>query len=43
LVGQNKPEQSEPSDVDKLKAEMQEMKKMMQEQAKLIKSLTAKQ
>lgn len=34
---------TEISEVDKLKAEMQEMKKMMQEQAELIKALTAKQ
>lgn len=32
----------EQSEVDKLKAEMKEMKKMMFEQAKLIKALTSK-
>jgi hypothetical protein len=35
-------EPSKPSEVDKLKAEMKEMKKMMFEQAELIKALTSK-
>jgi hypothetical protein len=42
-VDQKESESAEPSEFEKLKAEMREMKKMMQEQAELIKSLTAKQ
>jgi len=38
-----KEQKPEPSEVEKLKYEMQEMKKMMVEQAELIKLLTTKQ